>query len=151
VDDLIVTLSVKPNRPGQNVFTVFAASARRPPPAEVMRVIFRFKHLETGSEKVSIVAEEVEPSRYMAADPALNLPGRWQIEVVVRREGLEDAVAVFEWVLPTGQLPRAIISRSPLRIPSTVIASLLICALVGAFATVWLRRLRRRLGTSWRA
>ncbi|HEY7492720.1 MAG TPA: copper resistance protein CopC, partial [Candidatus Tectomicrobia bacterium] len=39
VNDVVVTLSVKPNRPGQNVFTVFTASTRRPPRAEITRVI----------------------------------------------------------------------------------------------------------------
>jgi copper transport protein len=102
VDDLIVSLSVKPNRPGQNVFAVLAGSTRRPAPAPVMRLLLRFTYLDEETGRISASAEKLEPGRYLLTGGQLAMAGRWRIEVVVRRAGLEDSVARFDWSIGAG-------------------------------------------------
>jgi copper transport protein len=115
VDDMLVTFSAKPNRPGQNMFTVRAVSTRRPPPAEVMRVILRFTFLGQELGRTSADAVEIEPGLYQIGGNHLSLAGKWQVQVVVRRKGLEDSVARFNWmVAPPGPARPVFISRQPL-------------------------------------
>lgn len=115
VDDLLITLSASPNRPGQNVFTVFAASAQRPARADIIRVILRFTYLDKDLGRSSAVAKAIEPGRYLLGGRYLGMAGRWRIDVVVRRAGVEDSVARFDWTVAvpvaTGT---AGISRAPL-------------------------------------
>jgi copper transport protein len=135
VDDLVVTFSARPNRPGQNVFHVFAASSRRPPLAEIMRVILRFTYLNQDLGRVSAVAEEVEPGRYLLGGNYLSLAGPWQVEVVVRRRGIEDSVARFNWVVaPPGSSHPVVISRRPLEPLLTVAAAVMILVLLVVMA-----------------
>ncbi|HLE15838.1 MAG TPA: copper resistance protein CopC [Anaerolineales bacterium] len=99
VDDLLVTFSAKPNLPGQNVFTIRVASTRRPAPAEILRVIVRFSFQGQDLGTQSADAEEVEPGRYRLGGNYLSLTGPWLVEVVVRRNGIEDSVARFDWMV----------------------------------------------------
>ncbi len=99
-DDMIIKFTVNPNRAGQNIFTVRAVSTRRPPPAEVLRVILRFTYLDQDLGLTSVDMNEVEPDLYLLSGNQLYLAGKWQIDVVVRRQGIEDSVARFEWFVP---------------------------------------------------
>jgi copper transport protein len=116
VDDMLVTFSAKPNRPGQNVFTVRAVSTRRPPPAEIMRVILRFTFLGEDLGRTSADAVEIEPGLYQVGGRYLSLAGAWQVQVVVRRRGIEDSVAQFNWIVapPVSAARPVIISKRPL-------------------------------------
>ncbi len=135
VDNIVVTLQVKPNRPGQNVFTIFAASAIRPAPAEIIRVQARFSHLEQDVGVTTARAEEVEPGRYLISGNYLSLAGPWQIDVVVRRRGMEDSVARFYWVVaPPGQAQPVVISKRPIQPYLTLGAAALMLALAAALA-----------------
>jgi len=127
VDDLVVTLNTKPNRPGQNVFTVFAASTRRPPPQEIARVILRFNYLDQEIGRQSVTLEEVEPGRFLLGGNYLRLAGNWNIDVVVRRKGMEDSVAHFNWVVaPPGVATPEIVSKAPMAITLSFIAAILL-------------------------
>ncbi|MCB0167509.1 MAG: hypothetical protein KDI79_24990, partial [Anaerolineae bacterium] len=137
VDNVVVTMLVKPNRPGQNVFTVFAADRRRPAPAEILRVIVRFTFLGQDMGRVSAVAEEIEPGRYMVGGNYLSLAGPWQIDVVVRRNGIEDSVAHFDWlVAPPGESQPVLISKYRLEPLLTLAAALTILLLFLIIAAV---------------
>ncbi len=100
VDDMFIKLTVNPNQAGQNIFTVRAVSQRRPPPAEVLRVILRFTYLDQDLGLTSVDMNEIEPELYLLSGNQLYLAGNWQIEVVVRRMGLEDSVARYDWFVP---------------------------------------------------
>ncbi len=114
VEDLVITLGAKPNRPGQNVFSVFAASTRRPPPVEISRVILRFTNLDQDIGRESITLEEVGRDRYLLGGNYLRLAGNWQVDVVVRRMGMEDSVARFNWVVaPPGETRPVVVSKAP--------------------------------------
>lgn len=124
IDDIVVTLLVKPNRPGQNVFTVFAASTRRPARAEILRVILRFNNLDQDLGRFSVVAKEIEPGRFLAGGNHLSMAGRWRIDVAVRRRGVEDIVVPFDWVVaPPGAARPVIVSKYPLALPLTLAAA----------------------------
>ena len=140
-NDVVVTLMVKPNRPGRNVFTVFAASTRRPPPAEIRRVILRFTYLDQDVGRTSVTAEEVEPGRYLVTGSDLSLAGPWQIDVAVRRQGLEDSVARFNWIVaPAGESRPVVISKRPIEVPLTIAAAGLLLTLLLVVVGLWLGR-----------
>jgi copper transport protein len=138
--DMLVTFLAKPNRPGQNIFTVRAASTRRPAPAEVMRVILRFTYLGQEMGRTSADALEIEPGLYQVGGNYFSLAGDWQVQVVVRRKGIEDQVAEFHWIVaPPGPMQPVFISKSPLAAPLTLAAGgigLVTLLLIGA----WLGR-----------
>ncbi len=141
VDDVFITLYAKPNRPGQNVFTVFAASSRRPAPAEIIRVIVRFTYLDEDLGRVSVNAEEVGRDRYLVTGNYLSLAGPWQVDVVVRREGMEDSVAQFDWVVaPTGETSPVVVSKTPIEAPLTIAAAVLILVMLSVAIVIRFRQ-----------
>jgi copper transport protein len=114
VDDLLINFSAKPNMPGLNVFTVRAASQRRPPPADVLRLILRFTYLGQDLGTVSADAELIDKDLYRLGGGYFSLPGPWQVDVIVRRKGLEDTTARFEWLVPSAAQSRPpVISNQP--------------------------------------
>lgn len=149
IDDMLVTFSARPNRPGQNMFTVRAVSVRRPPPAEVMRVILRFTFLGQDMGRTSVDAVEIEPGLYQVGGNYLSLAGAWQVQVVVRRRGIEDSVAQFNWVVaPPGPARPLILSRQPLE-PVLTIAATITGLIPLVIAGVWVSRKRRAKLTSF--
>jgi len=116
VEDMIISFSSKPNLPGQNIFVVRATSHRRPAPAEVAKVILRFTYLEEDLGTVSIEAQEIEETSYRLGGGYFSLPGRWHVDAVVRRLGVEDSIGSFEWVVPpTAEPEPVVLSDQPLR------------------------------------
>lgn len=114
VDDMVIKFNVSPNQPGQNVFSVRAISTRRPPPAEIARVILRFTYLDQDLGMSSVDMTNVEPDFYLLNGNQLNLPGMWQIDAVVRRRGVEDSVARFTWYVSKVEPEQpAIVSDKP--------------------------------------
>jgi copper transport protein len=94
-EDVLVTLSARPNRAGPNVFHVIAASFRRPAPAQIRGVTLRFGR--GAGETVSARMVQVAPSNYRVTGDYLRAAGAWQIEVAVERGGAADVVADFDW------------------------------------------------------
>jgi copper transport protein len=140
VDDLVVTLAVKPNRPGQNVFLIHSASSRRPPAAEITRVLLRFTYLEQEWEQVTVVAQAVEPGRYLLTASELRMAGRWRIDVVTRRHGVEDSVARFDWVMPPlGEVQPVVLSKAAWGRPLNLLAAGVLLFCVGGVIGWWRR------------
>ncbi|MCA9920338.1 MAG: copper resistance protein CopC [Anaerolineales bacterium] len=116
VGDMIVSFSSKPNLPGQNIFVVRATSHRRPAPAEVAKVILRYTYLEEDLGTISVEAQEIEETAYRLGGGYFSLPGRWHVDVVVRRLGVEDSIGSFEWVVPpTAEPEPVLLSDQPLQ------------------------------------
>jgi copper transport protein len=90
VDDLVVSVSATPNRPGVNGFTVLAASSRRPPPAPIGGVTLR---LGSAGESGRLPLREIEPGRYFGTG-RLDSAGPVMITAVVRRAGERLTVTV---------------------------------------------------------
>lgn len=101
VDDMVVTLTATPNLPGDNVLVVYAASTVRPAIASIDRVLVRIARPADGIDRVTEQMEEVEPGRFRLGGSELARPGAWVIDVVVRRRGLPDVVATFDWTVST--------------------------------------------------
>jgi len=143
IDDVVVTFSASPNRPGQNLFTVRAVSTRRPPPAEIMRVIMRVTYQDQDIGQLSADATEIEPGLYQLGGSQFSLAGPYQVEVVVRRRGVEDQVAHFSWmVAPPGETRPVVVSNRSLEPGLTLVAALLLLGLLGVTGWVWWRRNR---------
>ena len=116
-DDLTIILSIRPNRPGQNLFDVNVMDSRRPPPAQTLKVIIRTTYLEqdigTQSYDLNFFEADGWVNTYRLVGNYLVQPGLWQIEVVVRRKGIPDSKAIFHWtVLPPGNLRPTVLSRN---------------------------------------
>ncbi len=141
VDDMLISFSAKPNRPGQNVFLVRAVSSRRPQPAEVLRVITRLTYLEDEIGTTSVDAQEIDEGQYHIGGSYFSLPGRWAVEVVVRRQGLEDTVTQFEWVVPpAGGGQTIIISNRSIEAPFSWLSLIGLGGLLLVFIWVMVRR-----------
>lgn len=137
VDDMIIKFTATPNQAGQNVFTVRAVSTRRPPPAEIVRVILRFTYLDQDLGLTSVDMTNVEPDLYLLSGNQLYLAGTWQIDAVVRRRGVEDSVARFTWFVPKPDTqPEAIISDKPWELLLTTVAAILFMVVLGT-AVLW--------------
>jgi copper transport protein len=81
VDDVLVSASIRPNRPGENVLSVQVASSRRPPPAPIDSVDARLAGADRTTE-----LRRIDTGRYLAT---MTLPraGRSGLSVVVHRAG----------------------------------------------------------------
>lgn len=116
VEDMIISFSSKPNLPGQNIFVVRATSHRRPAPAEVAKVILRFTYLEEDLGTVSVEAQEIDKTAFRLGGGYFSLPGRWHVDVAVRRLGVEDSIGSFEWIVPPTSEPEPVLlSDQPLQ------------------------------------
>jgi len=136
VDDMIITFSASPNRPGQNLMTIRAASIRRPPPAEMLRLILRFTFLGQEMGRTSADAIELEPGLYQLGGSHLSLPGPWQVQVIARRAGIEDSVATFHWtVAPPANPYPTIISKQSLELPLTLAAVIMLVISLAVIVT----------------
>lgn len=135
VDDVLVTLSIKPNLPGANTLSAIVVSTHRPAPAEITRVILRFMSQDRDLGRTSVVAKPIESERFMASGSQLSMSGRWAVDVVVRRRGLDDVVARFDWVVPPPvELQPTVLSKQPLR-PALEFVALAVLMIL-AWATV---------------
>lgn len=140
-DDLVVTVALKPNRPGQNFIALGVFDTRRPAPGPIDEVRARLVS-QGGAATPELNARPQGAGRYEIVDAALAQPGAWQLTVTVRRAGLPDATTTLPWtVLPPAQATRPVlISAAPLA-PWAWAAALLAAALM-ALAS-WLLLWRR--------
>jgi copper transport protein len=94
-DDLDISLDVSPGIAGQNELNIFLNDADGDDRA-VQNVIVRFKYLDESLGENEDFAEPYHPpSHYVLSTSQMSLTGSWEIEVLVRREGLLDARGTF--------------------------------------------------------
>lgn len=139
IDDLNIVFQAKPNRPGDNVFVVDVASTRRPAPAPILRVILRFTYQGQQVGVVTANAQQITENKYELSGPQLSLAGPWRVDVAVRRKGLEDSVASFDWVVGADTSTREVVySNRPIGAILTW-SSVIMFAVVAAGAIVLVR------------
>lgn len=131
-DGLLVTLEAKPNRLGNNLFTVRALGTAES--QRVLRTVLNFHYQgenSQGLEPATTIAEEVETGVFQAAGNYLPLPGPWQVEVrMVRADGSEQAIK-FDWVAPPSEtVAPVVVSKALLASVLTPLASVLFVALL---------------------
>ena len=144
-DDLLITLSVKPNRPGDNLIQVGVLNTRRPPPAEPEGVFVRLAPPGDRGRPVVVQAVPESPGAYRVPDGYLQAAGRWRIEVAARRPDMPDSVARFDWaVAPLGPMSArsVLISAQPLRTSLTAAAAVAVAIVAALVAVLAARRLR---------
>lgn len=140
VDDLTLTLSVRPNKPGENVFTIGVLNTKRPPPAPVLGVTVRFTPAERDGGTVAVEAQQEGPGRYRLSGSYLDAAGPWRVEVIAHRQELPSSNASFDWTVAplVPEAPRHIvISDRPLRSPLTAAAGIAAAAVSLAAAAAW--------------
>jgi copper transport protein len=144
VDDLVVSVSATPNRPGANGFTVLAASSRRPPPAPIDGVTLR---LGGSGESVTIPLREIEPGRYFGAG-RLGPAGPAKITVAIRRAGQRLTVTMPWRLAPKAAPPKAPTQEHRLAPYVNAIAlCVLLLALGAGLQRIVVHRRRRQPGT----
>jgi copper transport protein len=86
VADLVVSVSVAPNRPGPNIFTVLVASSRRPPPAPVDGVTLALNGPSTRLGQTT-------PGHFLGA-AQLDSAGPTELTIAVYRAGQQLTASV---------------------------------------------------------
>ncbi|MBO0845444.1 MAG: copper resistance protein CopC [Nocardioides sp.] len=133
--DLVVSASASPDRPGDNAFTVLAASSLRPEPSPIDGVRLRLPHRTD-----PIRLTRVEPGRYVGT-ARIPASGLRSAEVLIARSGTVYDVPL-RWRLAS---PPRLVPASDAR-PLASYTTPLALALLGAVALVPLTgHLRRRL------
>ena len=102
-DDLLVTLSLRPNLPGANFISVRAAPLRRPLRAPLTGVTLRLTG--PGGATHDVVATLAPDGTYQAAGELIDRPGAWVAEVQVGRGAAPATSVQIAWDVPspTGQ------------------------------------------------
>ena len=109
VGDLLVTMAVRPNHPGQNILDIRATSTRIPEPAEILRVIVHMTYQADDFGTQSADAVLVEDGLYRLGGSYFSISGPWRIDIVVRRKGIPDITTTFNWdVVPAVSNPLGI-------------------------------------------
>jgi methionine-rich copper-binding protein CopC len=92
--DLMLTLSVRPNLPGQNFAILTADNTRRPAPSSIDQVLVRFSRPGDTRSQLAITSSGDNRFQIPVSDLAA---GDWQIDLVVKRPHMPDAVASIPW------------------------------------------------------
>lgn len=100
IADLLVTFSVRPNQPGDNIITIRAVSSWRPPPGDIIRVILRLKPKDEVIDPISVDALSLGSDEFQLGGGYFRFSGEWEVDVVIRRQGIEDQIAHFDWIVP---------------------------------------------------
>ncbi len=93
--DVSVNLSIAPNVVGTDSFRVFLFPAAGGQIGEVQRVRLRFKPPDITQGESQIIADPAGLNAYKAIGPFFSQPGRWEVQVDLRRVEKNDVTAVF--------------------------------------------------------
>ncbi len=152
VGDLLLSLAVKPDRPGQNFISIGVFNTRRPAPAPITTVTLRLTPPAGPRGPIALAAEPLGDGRYQVAGGVIDMAGDWQIALAIVRPGLPDVTWSTIWtVLPVinGSARPILISNQPLALPLTIAAVMLMLIGGALILGLGLRR-RMRLTTGWR-
>ncbi len=101
--DLVVSLSVKPNRPGQNFVSFNVYNTRRPIPAPIEDVSVRLRSISEPGTNLVLPAELLGKDRYQIAGGFIKTAGDWEISITVNRPGMPAADISFPWKVLSNQ------------------------------------------------
>ncbi len=136
-NDIVFSLSVKPNRPGRNFLSLSVLNTRRPAPAPIEAVVVQLRSLEVEGSDVTLNAETLGSGRYQVAGNYFKSAGKWEVEVTVNRPGLPQTKLIVPWqVLPTEANRRPVVfSNEPLAPWLSLVA--IVVAVLGL--VIWLQ------------
>ena len=98
VDDLKIDISISPGRVGLNTFGLRLAANGEPIHA-AKEVLLRFTPNQTNIPPSELELIGQGDGTFRAKGTYLSIPGNWQVQAVVRREGKFDAFANFNFTL----------------------------------------------------
>ncbi len=124
-DDLNITVWADPGQPGVNEVNVLLNDLNGDW-KNVQKVLLRFKDLDKDVGESEAEAKSIHPPvHFIATTSQMSLPGKWQVEVIVRREGLLDTRADIPINIPAPATPSPSpgAAGSPTPVPSAAPAS----------------------------
>ncbi len=141
-DDLLVTLAIRPDRPGPNFADIGVLDTRRPAPAPIDTVSVRLIP-PTGTGVTALQARATAPGRYEIDNLPIDQGGAWRLAIEIGRAGLPPASVVLPWaVAPALAAPHPVlVSDAPLAPLATPLA-IALAALFGALAIAVVARRR---------
>ena len=139
-----VTLAITPARPGPNQFVAQLDGAIAPP-NDVQRVQLRFTNLDDDLGASTLVLTPREDGTFAAVSTNLTVEGAWQVEVIVRRRGLDDVRTAFRTPIDSpdvaAQPPSLEAIPTPAALPPRQLVSMALMA-TGLALTFWISRTR---------
>jgi copper transport protein len=93
--DLRIAMVIRPGAAGRNDIE-FSVDSQPDASHAIERFIVRFTYLDDRLGTTQDDASAVRQALYALSGSQLSLPGRWKIDTVVRRAGLDDVQASFE-------------------------------------------------------
>ena len=138
-DDLFIHAQVTPNRVGANRFWLHLYHQAGTPVGEVQLVRLRFNYREAQLGQASVDLDALGRSTFQTEGAYLSQAGNWDVEVYVRRRGLDDALTQFSLNVPApaGQTAASSTWLNPApAIPGLVLAALALLGL-GLAPLVW--------------
>jgi copper transport protein len=143
-EDVGVKLQIAPARPGPNQF-VAELSGNVAPPNDVQRVQLRFTNIDDDLGASALVLQPREGGGFAATSTNVTVEGTWQIEVVVRRRGLDDVRTAFRTPMTTpdaaAQPPSLDAVPNPTALPPRQLISMALMV-TGLALTFWISRTR---------
>ena len=98
VDDILIEIDIAPAHIGENEFMLMLASNGQPVDS-AKQVLLRFTPSQANIPPSELQLIAAGDGMYMAKGTYLSLPGKWQVQAVVRRENKFDAFANFDLTL----------------------------------------------------
>jgi copper transport protein len=143
-EDVNVRLQITPARPGPNQFVAYL-DGNVAPPNDVQRLQLRFTNLDDDLGASTLVLLPREEGGFGAVSTNLTVDGTWQMEVIVRRRGLDDVRTAFRTPITTpdaaAQPPSLEAVPNPLAMPPRQLISMVLMAL-GLALAFWISRTR---------
>ncbi|MFN8635641.1 MAG: copper resistance protein CopC [Chloroflexota bacterium] len=143
-EDVGVRLNIAPGRPGPNQI-VATLDGHINPPNDVQRVSLRFTNLDDDLGASNLVLNRRDDGTYGAVASNITVDGTWQMEVIVRRRGLDDARTAFRTPIHSpdiaSQPPSLDAIPTPTSIPPRQLISMVLMA-TGLALTFWISRTR---------
>jgi copper transport protein len=144
-NDLLVTVAVRPSRPGPNFIDVGVFDTRIPPPAPVTSVTIQL----VGPGGAALPAREVSGTkgRFELAIDEVDQGGDWDVDAWIHRPGIPDASVRVPWTVAPALPPAGPVlesSRSLASIATPVAGVLALGFLVALRLALWRRSVRPR-------
>lgn len=96
VEDVQLALRVAPGRIGDNEFAVDVIDQRANASDRPATVLLNFGMIGMQMGQLQTETTQTAPQRYVTRGSYTAMGGRWQIEVIVRRDGIRDVRHIFE-------------------------------------------------------
>jgi copper transport protein len=141
-DDLLVTVAIRPDRPGPNFLDIGVLDSRRPAPAAISRVTVQLEPA-SGVGGATLEARATTPGHYEIDDLAISQSGAWSLAFRVDRPRMRTASVDVPWTVdPPLAAPHSIVvSDAPLAPLATPLA-LALAVVLGLLAAAGIARRR---------